>query len=127
MTPMPTNLQHMVQDLQDHDDWYEDEPQLLQQRHLTSPQADEDGFIPVPPPRGTRAQQQPLIPRQVLQTPTPPAPSPRHTNMYQALMDEARNQMTEHAKTLELAAEEQHSTPRSSTDRDSYYSKDGSS
>ena len=108
----------MVQDLQNHDDWYDGEPasQLLGQPRQSNARTilvDDEGFTQVPPPRSAR--------RGTTPSPTSiPAPTvkqntgadPNNQNRYQVLIDDVLEQMTAHAKVLEIHAVEQHHTQR---------------
>lgn len=112
MMPLPTRLQHMVQNLQDHDDWYEEEQkkaaptQTIHQSQAR--QMDEDGFITVTPQRGSRTGTQPTT-RMVPTTADVLTPTTHH-NRYHVLMDEVMDKMTAHAKMLEDEAVAHHTT-----------------
>lgn len=106
-TPATPGLQAMVQDLQNHDDWYHDLHDGASPPKPAEaggpPPMDEDGFITVHTPRRRQSRVQPHLPP--VATPVLPAPQ---GNMYQALMDEARDNLTEHAHALENQATTRH-------------------
>ncbi|KAI2511379.1 hypothetical protein MHU86_2990 [Fragilaria crotonensis] len=122
--PLPTRLQHMVQELQDHDDWFADEdndgttpetaihvdeedssPMKQHRRRPTPPPTDEDGFITVPPHRNERPSNNPITQRAVPPRPTPPK---TQQNTHQVTLDTVMETLSEHARTLEHAAMIQH-------------------
>lgn len=116
--PTPPRLQAMIQDLQNHEDWFEepdDASLVLQQQddqtpstrtatqHAgrgTSPQVDGDGFIEVLPPHGGHQRTTPRTAHTSTAT--------QVQNRYQVLMEEAMETLTEHAQGLETTATERH-------------------
>jgi hypothetical protein len=99
----------MVQSLQDHDNWYEDEeepkkmPPIQTTKSTRAPQVDDDGFITVPPHRSVRYGTQPT---NIAEVSTLTA----HHNRCRVLMEEVIERMTAHAQTLEKEAEIHHTT-----------------